>query len=320
MTKTGRPLHSIDDLIGVMAALRTPGTGCPWDLVQTFATIAPYTIEEAYEVADAIERSDMIDLEEELGDLLLQVVYHARMAEEAGSFRFSDVVDRITRKMIRRHPHVFGDATARSAGAATGMWDRIKAEEKAEKTQRANHTATTDAASVLADVPLSQPALVRAIKLQDKAAKVGFDWPSLAPVFAKMREELVELEEVSLAADPRGGEVDARLSPLDQNALSSSARSEAPTNAPTTAAAPTVAHDAIKEEFGDLLFVMANVARHLKIDAEDALRGANAKFTRRFRYIETRLAEDRRTPAQSNLEEMDRLWDEVRASDKLNRR
>ena len=313
MTKPGRPQHGIDDLIGVMAALRTPGTGCPWDLVQTFATIAPYTLEEAYEVADAIERGDMSDLEEELGDLLLQVVYHARMAEEAGSFRFADVVDRITRKMIRRHPHVFGGETARTTVAVTGLWDQIKAEEKAAKSARANPEAQTEATTILADVPMAQPALVRAIKLQDKAAKVGFDWPSLAPVFAKMREELAELEEVALAADPRRG------GPATRQATAAASTSDAP-DPDMTAAELAVSRDAIKEEFGDLLFVMANVARHLNIDAEDALRGANAKFTRRFRHIETRLAADGRTPNQSTLEEMDRLWDEVRAADKLARR
>mgnify|MGYP000993797369 CR=1 FL=1 len=290
----GSGRKTMADLIEVMARLRTPGTGCPWDLEQTFATIAPYTLEEAYEVADAIERGDLVDLREELGDLLLQVVYHARMAEEAGAFDVHDVADGVTRKMIRRHPHVFGDETARTAGAVDGLWARIKAEEKAEKAalkaRQANHAAGRETApaapSLLDDVPRALPALVRAVKLQDKAAKVGFDWPSLALVLDKMREELSELDE-HLRPDASAAQVDKA---------------------------------AVAEEFGDLLFVMANVARHLKIDPEDALRAANAKFARRFRYIEGRLRQDGRTPHESSLEEMDRLWDEVRAADKAGRR
>jgi ATP diphosphatase len=295
--------RTIGDLIAVMAALRTPGTGCPWDLEQDFASIAPYTIEEAYEVADAIHRGDLADLAEELGDLLLQVVYHARMAEEAGAFAFADVADGITRKMIRRHPHVFGDADARSAADVNSLWDRIKAEEKAEKAARRAHLAgiVTRAGSetpaehnraptsLLDDVAVTLPGLTRAVKLQDKAAKVGFDWPSLAPVFAKLKEEIAEFEEVATPADPRGA----------AKALTGAERQR------------------IEEEFGDMLFVVANVARHMRIDPEAALRGANAKFTRRFRHIEARLAEQGRTPAQSTLEEMDRYWDEVRAADKL---
>ncbi|HXF53147.1 MAG TPA: nucleoside triphosphate pyrophosphohydrolase [Hyphomicrobiaceae bacterium] len=256
------------DLIAVMAALRTPGTGCPWDLEQSFATIAPYTIEEAYEVADAIARGDLADLRQELGDLLLQVVYHARLAEEQGAFTFPDVVDAITTKMIRRHPHVFGDEAARSAGAAKGWWERIKAEEKAAK-------EVAKGAGVLDDVPVALPALTRAVKLQDKAASVGFDWPSLGPVLAKMNEELTELEE-----RVEGGE-----------------------------------QVRIEEEFGDLLFVIANVARHLRLDPEAALRATNEKFIRRFRYIEERLAATGRTPAQSSLDEMDALWNEAKARD-----
>lgn len=297
----GSSRKTIDDLIGVMAALRTPGSGCPWDLQQSFASIAPYTIEEAYEVADAIERGDMGDLRDELGDLLLQVVYHARMAEEAGAFAFADVADAIARKMIRRHPHVFGGEAARSTGAVEGAWERIKAEERAAK--GGSGERGSDAASVLDGVPLAQPALVRAIKLQDKAAKVGFDWPSLGPVFAKMHEELQELEEAAMRLDPRGaGQVSRHAAARDPD--------------PPRPSAPVEQDAAIREEFGDLLFVMANVARHLKIDAEDALRRANAKFTRRFRYIEARLQESGRTPGQSTLEEMDQLWDEIRARDK----
>ncbi len=271
MTSDAR--KSIADLLAVMAALRTPRTGCPWDLEQTFETIAPYTIEEAYEVADAIERQDVGDLRDELGDLLLQVVYHARMAEEQGAFAFADVADGITRKMIRRHPHVFGSAAERAAGAAPGFWERIKDAEKAVQPPRHGE-------SVLADVPAGLPGLTRAVKLQHKAAKVGFDWPSLAPVFDKLKEELGELEDA--VADGKGAGGQAK----------------------------------IEEEFGDLLFVIANVARHLKIDPESALRGANQKFIRRFTAVERRLAEMGRTPAQSTLAEMDRLWDEAKAAEK----
>jgi ATP diphosphatase len=273
-------LKSIDDLIAVMAALRTPGTGCPWDLEQNFSTIAPYTIEEAYEVADAIARGDLAELKEELGDLLLQVVYHARLAEEQGAFDFAGVVDAIVNKMIRRHPHVFGDAAARSAGAAKGWWERIKAEEKAAKALVSGSDAaglTPDQVqSLLDDVPVALPALIRAVKLQDKAAKAGFDWPSLAPVLAKMKEELAELEECVASAN----------------------------------------RAKIEEEFGDLLFVIANVARHLRLDPEAALRAANQKFIRRFRHIEERLAARGKTPEQSNLEEMDALWNEAKAQER----
>jgi nucleoside triphosphate diphosphatase len=272
------PSKDIQRLIEIMAALRTPKTGCPWDLEQTFATIAPYTIEEAYEVADAIERGDLADLKDELGDLLLQVVYHSRVAEEQGAFVFGDVVEGSTAKMIRRHPHVFGDETARTAGAVNGLWDRIKAEEKQKKNG-------ADRASLLDDIPVGLPGLTRAIKLQSKAAKVGFDWPSLAPVFDKMREELAELEEVVMPA------ASGRLPAGESDA-------------------------AVQEEFGDLLFVMANVARHLEIDPEAALRAANQKFTRRFHHIETRLAEQGSSPVQSDLAEMDALWDEAKATER----
>lgn len=311
---------TLGDLLEVMAALRTPDTGCPWDLEQTFATIAPYTLEEAYEVADAIERGDMAGLEEELGDLLLQVVYHARMAEEAGLFAFDDVADAITRKMIRRHPHVFGTPDERAAGAQPGFWARIKSEEKAEKEALRQKLATsgggdatpnagspdsdkavsaamdaqgfpTRETSLLADVPLPLPALSRAFKLQSKAARVGFDWPSIVPVFDKMREELAELEEVAIAVDPRGA---GQMSVPSANDMKR-----------------------IEEELGDLLFVMANVARHLKLDPEAALRGANEKFSRRFLHIEQRLASMGKTPDDSNLQEMDGLWDEARAAEKI---
>ena len=275
---------TIEDLLLVMAALRTPVTGCAWDLQQDFASIAPYTLEEAYEVADAIAREDLVDLREELGDLLLQVVYHSRMAEETGAFDFYDVADGITRKMLRRHPHVFGSPAERAAGLQKGAWDRIKAAEKAEKAAEKGYDADDEKSGLLADVPLPLPALSRAVKLQSKAAKVGFDWPNLEPVFDKMREELAELEEVALPHDPRGdGEVAAETS-VEQ----------------------------VCEEFGDLLFVMANVARHLNIDPEEALRGANEKFSRRFRYIEKGLAERGKSLSSSDLAEMDALWDEVK--------
>ncbi len=266
------PSKDISRLIEIMAALRDPGSGCPWDLKQTFATIAPYTIEEAYEVADAIARGDLDGLKDELGDLLFQVVYHARMAEERGAFAFADVVETITAKMIRRHPHVFGSQEERAAGAAPGFWDRAKAAEKTETE-----------AGLLDDVPVSLPALPRAIKLQNRAAKVGFDWPSLAPVLAKLKEELAELEDEINAGGVRPGGLDT--------------------------AAESAKRHAIEEEFGDLLFVIANVARHLKIDPESALRAANEKFIRRFRYIEAQLGEKGRSPAQSDLAEMDALWD-----------
>jgi ATP diphosphatase len=262
---------SLADLLDVMAALRTPVTGCPWDLEQSFRTIAPYTIEEAYEVADAIEKGDMGALKEELGDLLLQVVYHARMAEEERAFAFADVVDTITRKMLRRHPHVFGSAAERAAGAAPGFWERIKAEERPEG---------AEPGGVLSDIPAALPALTRAVKLQHKAAKVGFDWPSLAPVFDKLKEELAELEQ----AVASGGTQTDRAK--------------------------------IEEEFGDLLFVIANVARHLQLDPEGALRAANQKFIRRFRRIEELLAAQGREPAQSTLAEMDELWDQAKREER----
>ena len=293
-----KPSRDIAKLVDIMAALRTPETGCPWDLEQSFESIAPYTIEEAYEVADAIARNDLVDLKDELGDLLLQVVYHARLAEEQGAFSFGDVVEAITRKMIRRHPHVFGEGAARDGAAVKATWDKIKAEERAEKA--AERTAAAPSSrlqregmpSILADISVALPALTRAIKLQDKAAKVGFDWPNLAPVFAKLKEEIAEFEEVACHADPR---------------------------APGARLIGSEAEAAIKEEFGDMLFVMANVARHLKLDPEGALRDANQKFVRRFAHIEAGLAERGKTPAQSSLAEMDALWDEAKAREKAKR-
>lgn len=287
MTDEIKPARDVEMLIAIMRALRTPVTGCPWDLEQRFETIAPYSIEEAYEVADAIARGDMADLKEELGDLLLQVVYHAQLAAEDQAFTFADVVHGITTKMIRRHPHVFGDEAARSAGMAKGFWERIKAEEKAEKAAERARLSTPGAvdaprrAGLLADVPVGLPGMTRAIKLQEKAARVGFDWPGIGPVVDKLEEEVAELKE----------------------ALAEPVRDAAAT----------------AEELGDLLFVAANLARHLNVDPEAAVRAANDKFTRRFRHIEARLAEDGRAPADSTLEEMDRLWDEAKAIDKSRR-
>jgi MazG family protein len=255
-----------------MARLRDKDSGCPWDVEQSFASIAPYTIEEAYEVADAISRNDLVALREELGDLLLQVVYHAQMASEQDRFDFADVADGIARKMVRRHPHVFGDAS-RDEFLAKDLWQKMKAEEKAERGQAGK-------SSILDDVPLAFPALTRAVKLQKRAAAVGFDWASLAPVLAKAEEEIAELRAAIVESGDDAGSKQ------------------------------------IAEEFGDLLFVMANVARHLKVDPEAALGAANAKFVRRFRSIEDALAREGRKPEDATLEEMDALWDAAKAAEK----
>jgi MazG family protein len=268
----GRQPYTLADLLSVMARLRDKDTGCPWDAEQTFSTIAPYTIEEAYEVAEAIACDDFEALKDELGDLLLQVVYHAQMASELERFEFADVVDAITRKMIRRHPHVFGDAS-RDGFLGGNMWQRIKAEEKAERGAAAP-------SSRLDDVPIALPALTRAVKLQKRAAEVGFDWPSLGPVLAKAEEEIAELK----AAIAEGGGTSARK-------------------------------ERIAEEVGDLVFVMANIARHLGVDPEAALRSANGKFVRRFRSIEAALRAEGRTPEDATLDEMNQLWDEAKASE-----
>jgi len=266
--------HDLAALLAVMARLRDPDTGCPWDVTQTFTTIAPYTIEEAYEVADAIARDDFDGLKDELGDLLLQVVYHAQMASEDERFDFADVVDAITRKMIRRHPHVFEDPSRKDEFMSTDLWDRIKAEEKAERGDEQD-----GGAGILDDVPVGLPGLTRAVKLQKRAAKVGFDWPDLAPVLAKADEEIGELK--GAIAESRGG-----------------------------------SKERVAEELGDVLFVMANLARHLGVNPEASLRGANAKFVRRFGFIETALAADGRAPEDASLEEMDRLWDEAKAAER----
>jgi len=265
------PLDNMARLLEIMAALRTPDTGCPWDLEQDFKSIVPYTLEEAHEVAEAIEQGDMEGLKSELGDLLFQVVFYARLAQEQKLFDFSDVVDTVNEKMVRRHPHVFGEQNkALSSEDIEGQWERIKATEK-EK-------SISVKTSVLDGVPLTLPALSRALKLQNKAARVGFDWPSLAPVFDKMREELRELEY----------EIDSDASP-----------------------------ERIEDEFGDVLFVVANVARHLKIDPEQALRLANNKFVRRFEVIEELLQAVGKTPEESDLEEMEGFWQIAKQREKI---
>jgi ATP diphosphatase len=270
------PSRDISRLIEIMAALRTPVTGCPWDLEQNFATIAPYTIEEAYEVADAIARGDFDDLREELGDLLLQVVYHAQMAEEQDAFAFGDVVEAITKKMIRRHPHVFADKDGNIQPAGVkSAWERIKAEEKAERAAHRPPEATGHK-SLLASVKAGHPALTRAMELQRKASTVGFDWNDPRAVLHKIREEADEIE----AALDRG----------DVEELAA--------------------------ETGDLLFALVNLARHVGADPESALRGTNAKFERRFAYIERALAAKGRSLEDASLDEMDALWNEAKGAER----
>lgn len=252
----------IDKLLMLMARLRDPNNGCPWDIKQNFSTIAPYTIEEAYEVADAIERKDMPALQEELGDLLLQVVFHAQMAKEARLFDFDIVANSIVEKLEKRHPHMFGDSDIKTAEDQKIAWEELKAKERKQLQQ-----------STLDGIAATLPALLRSVKLQDRAAQVGFDWPSLEPVFNKLEEELHELQE----------EIRHNIS-----------------------------HERLVDEFGDVLFVCVNIARHLKVDPELALRHANLKFERRFKGIEALLKEQGKTPEQSNLEEMDKLWEEVK--------
>ena len=283
-----QPARDVKRLIEIMAALRDPVDGCPWDIEQSFATIAPYTIEEAYEVSDAIERRDAEDLREELGDLLLQVVYHAQLAEEAGLFSFGDVVEGITTKMIRRHPHVFGDAVARSARSAKGQWERIKSEERAEKAARKQAlasaggtvqdwagTASVATAPLLLDsVASAFPALTLALKVQEKAARVGFDWDAAAPIHAKIEEELAEFDAALAAADT----------------------------------------DAMEDEFGDLLFTLVNLARFHAVDPEKALRRCVGKFRTRFDHIERRVTADGGTLEAATLDEMEALWVEAKTA------
>jgi len=274
-----KPSRDIAGLIEIMAALRTPGTGCPWDLEQDFASIAPYTVEEAYEVADAIARGDLVDLKDELGDLLLQVVFHARMAQEQGSFAFPDVVEAITTKLIRRHPHVFGEARDLSPAEVKALWGQIKAQEKADKARARAEVGLpepADAKGVLAGVPTTLPSLTRAWKLQAKASTVGFDWNDARLVLDKIREETAEVDEALASGDKA----------------------------------------AIKEEIGDLLFVIANLARHVDADPEACLTAANAKFERRFAGIEAALEHQGREPKQASLEELEALWQQVKRAER----
>lgn len=264
--KLHRNAWATQAVLDVMARLRDPKRGCPWDIEQTFRTIAPYTIEEAYEVADAIERADLPSLKEELGDLLFQVAFHARMAEEQGAFDFADVAQALADKMIERHPHVFSEAgDGRTAEQQTLAWETLKAEKRAAK----------GAPSLLHDVPMALPALMRAEKLTKRAARINFDWPSSAEVLEKLDEELAELKAAEASGD----------------------------------------QEHIAEEMGDILFVMANLARKLKVDPEEALRRANAKFTRRFQFIEVKLAEAGKTGPQP-LDEMEALWVEAKRAEK----
>ncbi|GGC55807.1 nucleoside triphosphate pyrophosphohydrolase [Chelatococcus reniformis] len=257
------------DLLAIMARLRAPEGGCAWDLAQTFATIAPYTVEEAYEVADAIARGDLTDLRDELGDLLLQVVFHARMAEEGGAFAFGDVVEAISAKMIRRHPHVFGDVSGLSADEVSGLWAAIKAQEKAERrVARIAAGLPEEDGGLLAAVPANVPALTRAHKLQAKAATVGFDWPHTAQVIDKIAEELDEVRGALADGDPA----------------------------------------AVGDEIGDLLFAVVNLARHAGIDPEVALRGTNDKFTRRFRHVEQAIESSGKSMSDADLDEMEAHW------------
>src|SRR5262249_36158385 len=265
------PVDAMERLLAIMQQLRNPDGGCPWDLEQNFATIAPYTIEEAYEVADAIERQDMAALKDELGDLLLQVGFHAQMAPQPRSFDFGAVAAGIADKMVRRHPHVFGDAKVATADAQTVAWEDHKAGER-----QAKAAAEGRDASVLDGVAAGLPALMRALKLQRRAARIGFDWPQAADVLIKIDEELAEIKEEMM-------------------------RNESP--------------DRIRDEVGDLLFAVLNLARHLAVDPEAALRHANAKFERRFRQIEAQLAQSGRNPAEAGLDELEALWQRVKATE-----
>ncbi len=267
-----QPSRDIARLIDIMAALRTPETGCSWDLAQTFRSILPYTIEEAFEVADAIERDDRSDLRDELGDLLLQVVFHARMAEEEGGFDFGDVVGAITSKLIRRHPHVFDRPRDLTPEATKRLWKEIKAQEKAE---RAARQPSAIVPRLLDDVPGGFPPLFRATRLQDKAAEVGFDWPDARSVIAKIKEETEEVE-AAIASGDRA---------------------------------------ATEDEIGDLLFAVVNLARHARIDPNQAIRGTNSKFARRFGFIETTLAERGSTLRDATLDEMEALWAEAKRAE-----
>lgn len=269
--------ENLPRLLDIMKALRHPETGCPWDVKQDFKSIAAYVLEEAYEVVDAIERGDMEDLKEELGDLLLQVVFHAQMAAEAGLFDFNDVARAVSDKMIRRHPHVFGDGADRDAEDVRGNWEKIKAEEKLAKNKR-------PAGSLLDDIPPALPALARAVKLQKRAARIGFDWPEISQVFDKLEEELGELRAEMEAGSENGG-----------------------------------AADRLTDEMGDVLFVIANLSRHLKIDPEQAARAGNQKFTRRFRKMEQLAGALNQDMADMPLEALEDLWREAKKPEKTGR-
>lgn len=272
--------RSIHALLAVMAQLRNPDGGCPWDLEQDFNSIAPYTLEEAYEVVDAIERHNLVDLREELGDLLLQVVFHAQMASEQQAFDFSDVVQGIVEKMIRRHPHVFGDENSKTAGAVAGRWDQIKEQEKAEKLQASLNAGEQAPAtkSLLDDVPVVLPGLTQAVKLQKKAAKVGFDWPDTSQVIDKLNEEMLELSQ-EVTHEPRDT-------------------------------------SKIEDELGDILFVYANLARHLGVDPEAAIRRTNQKFRRRFGRIEELLSTEGKEFDEMDLAGLDELWDQAKKEER----
>ena len=267
-----KPSRDVRDLLAIMARLRAPVGGCPWDLEQDFASIAPYTIEEAYEVADTIERGDLNDLKDELGDLLLQVVFHAQMAEEEEIFRFGDVVEAITEKLIRRHPHVFGDGRANDPAAVKARWETIKDEEKAARAARRGEDLAR-VRSILADIPVALPALTRAQKLQKRAAKVGFDWDDPRAVIAKLREEISEFESELAGA---------------------------------------AAADRLEDELGDMLFAMVNLAATCPSTRSRALRCSNQKFVRRFSHIESELAREGRSPSEASLDEMEELWTEAK--------
>jgi ATP diphosphatase len=271
------PSTDIRRLLEIMAALRDPETGCPWDVRQTFASIAPYTIEEAYEVVDAIRRGDLVDLKDELGDLLLQVVFHARMAEEQGHFSFADVVEAITRKLVRRHPHVFGEAGRLPVEEVNRLWDKIKQDEREERrlSRAGAGVADDEEPGFLGGIADALPALTRAQKLTARAAKVGFDWPETGQVIAKIHEELEEVREAARSEDP----------------------------------------DHLEDEIGDLLFAVTNLARHHGVDPEKALRRTNTKFERRFKAIEDGLARVGRSLDAASLDEMERLWVEAKERD-----
>ncbi len=268
----GKDTACIEELLQIMVRLRDPERGCPWDREQSFHSIAPYTIEEAYEVLDAIERDDLPGLRDELGDLLLQVVFHAQMAQEQGAFDFSAVVASICQKMTRRHPHVFGHEQMPDANAQRESWEAIKQQERQEQAENEKRSE-----SVLDDVSLALPGLTRAVKLQKRAARVGFDWPGLEPVIAKIKEELAEVEEVLAQGRDK---------------------------------------DRLEDELGDLFFCLGNLARHLKIDPEAAVRRTNAKFERRFKSIEAALRAQGTTPEAVGLEGMDELWNQAKAAER----